>query len=305
MHASLKLSGVLNAWSRAAATTTSASRILFSDIDGTIVHAPSSQDRDAVLITPPCVSGRHGEISSTTFHKVAKLRSQGVHFCVITGARLSTLLMRLAFLPAADAFVCENGGRIFYPGSELPTACQVTEDLAWRDGHESAGPANQDCVPPEEREGTLWTWYKKLLDEGWKLDANGYTTSFRVHGIKNGKTMEDLHRITEKAPPDLACSWNLGAADFYPATSGKLNAARHLMLKMGARAEDCSFMCDDDNDMELAAAIGRAFLPSVTSESVKSAITARPDHFTIAEATGTTASEEMLDAVSKHYGLEI
>jgi hypothetical protein len=40
---------------------------------------------------------------------------------LISGARLSTLLMRLPYLPAADAYVCENGGRIFYPGSDLPT----------------------------------------------------------------------------------------------------------------------------------------------------------------------------------------
>eukprot|EP00798_Chlamydomonas_sp_ICE-L_P014687 gene14687-20726_t len=277
----------------------SALRILFSDIDGTIMHDPSSQDRDAVLVTPPSASGRQGEISTTTFHKVAKVRSQGVRFCVITGARLSTLLMRLAFLPAADAFVCENGGRIFYPGSKLPTVA-LNILTHYKHPYQPLSPACQ---------GTLWTWYKKLLEEGWKLDANGYTTSFRVHGNKNGKTIEELHRITEKAPPGLASSWNLGAADFYPATSGKLNAARQanyiMVVMMGAKAEDCTFLCDDDNDMELAAAIGRAFLPSVTSDSVKSAIAARPDHYTIAEASGTAASEEMIDAVSRHYGLEI
>jgi len=29
--------------------------------------------------------------------------------CAVTGARLSTLLMRLPYLPYADALVCENG----------------------------------------------------------------------------------------------------------------------------------------------------------------------------------------------------
>jgi hypothetical protein len=28
-------------------------------------------------------------------------------------------------------------------------------------------------------QGLLWTWYKKLRSDGWTLDANGYTTSFR------------------------------------------------------------------------------------------------------------------------------
>jgi hydroxymethylpyrimidine pyrophosphatase-like HAD family hydrolase len=58
---------------------------------------------------------------------------------LITGARSATLLQRLPFLPAADAYVCENGGRIFYSGSELPTACPLTEDMEWRKSLTAAG----------------------------------------------------------------------------------------------------------------------------------------------------------------------
>lgn len=50
-----------------------------------------------------------GVISATTLHKVADLRARGIKFVIITGARLSTLMMRLPYLPEADAFVCENG----------------------------------------------------------------------------------------------------------------------------------------------------------------------------------------------------
>ena len=42
---------------------------------------------------------------------MAGLRAQGIKFVVITGARLSTLLMRLPYLPACDAFVCESGAQ--------------------------------------------------------------------------------------------------------------------------------------------------------------------------------------------------
>ena len=45
-----------------------------------------------------------------TLTALAKLREAGVRLVLITGARMSTLLQRLPFLPAADAFVCENGG---------------------------------------------------------------------------------------------------------------------------------------------------------------------------------------------------
>ena len=44
-----------------------------------------------------------------------------------------------------------TGGRIFYPGSHLPTACPLREDEGWRLLQDAAGPADQDVVEPEER----------------------------------------------------------------------------------------------------------------------------------------------------------
>ncbi|KAJ9533439.1 hypothetical protein QJQ45_026474, partial [Haematococcus lacustris] len=96
----------------------------------------------------------------------------------------------------------------------------------------------------------------------------------------------------------------VGAADFYPATSGKVRAAQYLMGRFRATPHSCTFMCDDDNDMELAAVVAKAFLPTVTSESVRQAVAQRPGQFVVARAKGTTATEEMLDAVARHYGLQ-
>ena len=102
----------------------SATRILFSDIDGTIMHGPECLDRNAeMLVTPPSASGRQGVISAETFRKVARLREQGIKFVVISGARLSTLLMRLAYLPVADAFVCENGMHFVLQERAFSNAC--------------------------------------------------------------------------------------------------------------------------------------------------------------------------------------
>ncbi|EFJ50453.1 hypothetical protein VOLCADRAFT_103907 [Volvox carteri f. nagariensis] len=282
-------------------------RIVFSDIDGTIMHEPKTIDRDAaVLLTPPSASGRQGVISAATLHLVAQLRSRGALFVVITGARLSTLLMRLPYLPAADAYVCENGGRILYPGSDLPTACPITEDAEWRSSHDQVvGSVEQDAVQPKDRTGSLWELYRRLLAEGWYLDANGYTTSFRVHA-RGDKTMDDLRGLAAFRSEGLSCSFNLGAADFYPATSGKVMAARHLMVRFGVAAKDCCFLCDDDNDLELAREVGRAFLPSISSDSVRQAAEARPEHFVVAkcEGQGVAATEEMLQAVMTHYDLQ-
>ena len=58
---------------------------------------------------------------------------------LLTGARTATLLQRLPYLPAADAYVAENGGRIFYPDQTLPTAMPLMEDSKWRKMHNAAG----------------------------------------------------------------------------------------------------------------------------------------------------------------------
>ena len=67
------------------------------------------------------------------------MRKGGVKLVLITGARLATLLMRMAFLPAADAYVCENGGRIYYPDASLSVALPIHEDMDWRKRHNATG----------------------------------------------------------------------------------------------------------------------------------------------------------------------
>ena len=70
---------------------------------------------------------------------------------LITGARTATLLQRLPFLPSADAYVAENGGRIFYPDQTLPTAMPLMEDTKWRKLHNPAGArAFAPLHPPPE-----------------------------------------------------------------------------------------------------------------------------------------------------------
>jgi hydroxymethylpyrimidine pyrophosphatase-like HAD family hydrolase len=280
-------------------------RIVFSDIDGTIMHDPNENTKDnskVILVTPPSTSGRQGAISAETIHKVATLRARGLKFVIITGARLSTLLMRLPYLPLADAYVCEGGGRIFYPGSSLPVACPVSEDDEWRSLQAAqAGDPGQDAIKPEERIGNLWDLYRALGKEGYKLDANGYTTSFRTH--PGSKTMEELIQISRSCPPGICSSFNIGAADFYPVTSGKVEAAKYLMSKWGSDPSQCTFLCDDDNDIQLALAVRKAFLPNITSPSLQQIVDAHPEKFVLATKKHCEATEEMIEAVLKHYGI--
>jgi hypothetical protein len=50
-----------------------------------------------------------GIISGKSIHQTAALRAAGVKFVIVSGARNSTVLQRLPFLPAADAYISENG----------------------------------------------------------------------------------------------------------------------------------------------------------------------------------------------------
>ena len=83
--------------------------------------------------------GMQGVISIKTLTELARMRKAGIKLVLITGARVSTLLQRMAYLPAADAYICENGGRIFYPDNTLPLALPIAEDVQWRNKHNATG----------------------------------------------------------------------------------------------------------------------------------------------------------------------
>lgn len=50
-----------------------------------------------------------GFISQASLEKAAAVRKQGAAFVIVSGARTSTVLQRLPYLPAADAIIAENG----------------------------------------------------------------------------------------------------------------------------------------------------------------------------------------------------
>jgi 3-deoxy-D-manno-octulosonate 8-phosphate phosphatase KdsC-like HAD superfamily phosphatase len=63
----------------------------------------------------------------------------------------------------------------------------------------------------------------------------------------------------------LVSTINLGKADVYPATSGKAQVAGYLARHYGVPLEKSAFICDDDNDVELAKLVGRAYCPAISS----------------------------------------
>ncbi len=197
--------------------------LLFSDVDGTLVHYPKEIIQiKGIIHLPPSSTGMQGIISSKTLKLCRNLRkNQNTKLILVSGMRTSTLLKRIPFLPKADAYASEAGGRIFYPLYELKeyqgtiiepvpyddateedlSPFGLVEDLHWREemSKESAAGSDgyqgdafdifvnlvnrEDCQVKDvvDRDSSLWEFAKALQEEGFTLDTKGYSCCFRVN----------------------------------------------------------------------------------------------------------------------------
>ncbi|CAM9278714.1 unnamed protein product [Chrysoparadoxa australica] len=164
-------------------------KAVFSDIDGTLVHYEESPE---ALALPASKTGRCGYISKETLELIQQIRANAVKFVLVSGVRYSTFAARLPFMPMADAYVIENGGRIFYPiapskdeGERAPSAEELVEDMDWRKQLESScGGPEMDALPPQERQGPLWEVLKSLVKDGVQPDTASYFTMMRIDTTK-------------------------------------------------------------------------------------------------------------------------
>jgi hypothetical protein len=235
--------------------------VVFSDVDGTLVHYPNKAPRggkgNSILKLPPSSTGMRGVISSKTLSLAQEIRKKGTKLVLVSGMRTSTLLARLPFLPRADAYCTEAGGRIFYPvasnddGGFVVTpqrydGCtdedlepfSLVEDMKWRAKMEKiAGKyglsveelANDPTNVPSlnERDGLLWDFARHLTAKGYTVDTTGYSTCFRVNQQhQTGITKKQFAALSNgelEVWEGLGTSVNLACVDFYPAESGKKN----------------------------------------------------------------------------------
>ena len=323
--------------------------ICFSDVDGTLVHYPAdpshrSADSNSLIFLPPSSTGMRGVISSRTLRLAQRLRSEGqVRLVLVSGMRGTTLLKRLPYLPRADAYACDAGGRIYYPVDCSATSADdgraydgpiiqpvkfdgaaskdlepfgIVEDEEWKRRMQSMDAAGadgyDDNIPIVDRRGLLWDYARTLQSQGFVLDFKGYSTCFRVNRKQQRDDAIDdakFDSLMKGAPPSgLATSVNLGCIDFYPSISGKRNACHYLATKFAAnpdvdllsKAAVC--ICDDDNDLEMALSCRHAFIPGITSESMKQTIHDNPGKFTVTEDAArniveTAATEAALTKV--------
>jgi len=173
-------------------------RLVFSDVDGTLVHYPSSipesntktetesdthqegssskdndndndNDKEAkkkLLALPPSSTGLRGIISIRTLELAREIRRTNTKLVVVSGMRTSTLLQRLPYLPKADAYCSENGGRIFRlvqdeDEDETDNVIWVRPQKYFADNHDSNSDSNSsddddDDDPFRIREDLKW-----------------------------------------------------------------------------------------------------------------------------------------------------
>ena len=240
--------------------------IVFSDLDGTLIHYPdktsglfSADEIKRFVQLPESSTGMAGIISAETLRLCQEVRRNEVKLVLVSGMRTSTLLKRLPYLPRADVYCSEAGGRIFFATMEYDQgetlrvdpkpfygAQQsdlepffVTEDLEWRKAMERSDAAGVDGflgaelnatksetpVPISARAGSLWRHASSLEDSGFVIDAKGYSTCFRVNRNhqSNAVAFDALLEGKIACPEGIETSTNLGCVDFYPEASGKKN----------------------------------------------------------------------------------
>jgi len=246
--------------------------ILFSDLDGTLIHYPDLSSTPAnepmkndIIRLPPSSTGMQGVISSKTHQMIKDIRKSGTKVVLVSGMRTTTLLSRLPFLPRADAYCSEAGGRIFYATDAPPNKSDfvvkpkryagakhedlqpfgLKEDAEWRsmmekrsgklDGLNLLQQSMKDSSIVSdvcERDGLLWDYARSLMEEGYVLDTKGYSTCFRVNRKQQTEEMEDKFDAMVKSGVKpwggLTTSTNLGCVDFYPKESGKLKCCQYL-----------------------------------------------------------------------------
>ena len=67
-----------------------------------------------VMPLPVSSTGKRAWISLQSIRTIAKIRSFGVPFIMLSGARTSTIFERLPWLPMPDAVATENGGARYF-----------------------------------------------------------------------------------------------------------------------------------------------------------------------------------------------
>ncbi|GJQ08680.1 hypothetical protein GpartN1_g471.t1 [Galdieria partita] len=288
-------------------------RIVFSDLDGTLVHYPQELRRysfveeledgkflvrykdsgeERICLALPSTTRGYSLISLETCQRIKEIRDKGMHFVYISGARTVTFERRRSFLPLVDFEVFENGGVITQQGKV---------DLEWQQNiFNFIGSKYSLQTPVEERQGSLWDVYRLLSQKGFTLDVNGYLTQFRVRVPEsNTRLAEEWSHLEPEIQQKMNVQVvsNLNLLDVIPSVSGKENAAKYILTKLQLDPSHAVFLMDDDNDLKLAHECGQVVVVNISHPKVLEQLKSDGSKWHRVQKQGVLASEEALDYI--------
>jgi len=245
-------------------------KIIFSDIDGTLVH--STGGKDCIKI-----EGEDRFIHRKTMDLIGQIRDKGILFGIITGRRKSRYHLISDVIPH-DFATIEHGCLL------------VSENGFDMDWAEILKGTIGDL---ELRGGPIWDYEKELNDKGIKTDSQGRYASFRVL-----KEM-DIDILKEEGRKyGLTATLNSGMLDVLPIKGGKSNLIEFYLDKKNLSKADAVVIGDDINDLPMMELIDNLYCPANSIPEIKEIVKEKKGF--ISKSSGHEGTIEILKELLTH-----
>ncbi|MBI2137167.1 HAD family phosphatase [Candidatus Woesearchaeota archaeon] len=227
--------------------------ILFSDADGTLLHrvgGPDTSTADGISF-----------VSNKALSLIESYRREDNLFGVITGRRAGSRWI-LNWLFSPDHLVMETGSAIY---------SERVLDREW------LAHLSEEIGDPGAKKGVLWDLEKALKSDGYVTDSQGRIGSFRL-GIGDSYDLSceqkeaAASRVNQLSGDSITTVLNHDMLYVIPRKGGKANAMAYLVNKLGIGNDAVLVLCDDYNDLGMAAASCWAACPAHAPEAVKEVV---------------------------------
>jgi len=231
-------------------------KIIFSDIDGTLMHRCSNEKHSIKMPT------EHNYIGRQAASRIDGIIGLGNMFVLATARRKSSY-DNLSHLIPHKSVILEAGGLILEDG---------IADKGWlKHLYSSIGPIG-------ERMGSLWDYEKHLEKNGITIEPGERYASIRIR--LDGMAKNDASLLKRKIEDEVdaifelklktSISWPM--LDIIPKAAGKENAAKFLTKKYGFDVKDTIGIGNDISDIEMLKYVATPFCPGNAVDSVKEAV---------------------------------
>jgi len=231
-------------------------KIVFSDIDGTLVHGHSPNFE---LVG---IEGEERYVSLEAIALIEEVMARNSKFALVTGRRKSGYDKVSQAIPH-DYAIIEHG-------------CVVLDEN--KIDEEWAEFLKPVIGPIGIKTGMLWDYEKQLLKEGFKTDSEGRLATVRVYIDRpDNLSEEEQTMLKEKIAGEvgsigITTTLNEGMLDMLPVHGGKANAANYTIAKQGHTLEDVVALVNDVNDLDILQLARHAACPGNAILQIKQQI---------------------------------